>query len=86
MRPGAGTSLFDKENVFKSKPWRYFLIPKDTLVDPNLAITGPDYNKVFDANHYLIEPSKPMFPDVYKGALDNFARAALAKAYELARS
>ncbi|HUB89578.1 MAG TPA: hypothetical protein VMA74_07590 [Dyella sp.] len=86
VRPGAGTSLFDKEKVFRGKAWRSFHIPKDTLVDPNLSITGPDYNEVFDANHYQIEPAKPMFPDVYKGALDNFARAALAKAYELARS
>ncbi|HET7332966.1 hypothetical protein [Dyella sp.] len=86
VRTGGGTSLFDKEKVFKGKAWRYFHIPKGTHVDPNLVLTGPDYNEDFDANHYQIEPVKPMFPHVFKGALDNFARAALAKAYESARS
>jgi hypothetical protein len=86
VKPGGGTSLFDKEKVFRGKVWRYFHIPKGTLVDPNLVLNGPAYNEVFDANHYQIEPVKPMFPDVFKGALDNFARAALAKVYEDARS
>ena len=86
VQPGGGTSLFDRKNVFKGKAWRYFHIPKDTLVDPNLAIVGPDYNEAFAANHYQIEPRKPLFTGVLKGALDNFARAALAKLYEDARS
>ncbi|MFC3653423.1 hypothetical protein ACFONN_17830 [Dyella humi] len=82
VKPGGGTSLFDKENVFRGKNWQYFYIPKDTVIDPNLVITGPEYRKAFSANHYQVEPATPMFPEVLKGALDNFARAAVAKAYE----
>ena len=82
---GAGTSLYDKENFFRGQNWRYLRIPKDTDIDPNLAITGPIWNAYFRANHYQIEAIKPMFPEVYRGALDNFARAAVKKAYEDAR-
>ena len=82
---GAGTSLYDKENFFRGKSWRYLRIPKDTDIDPNLVVTGPVWNEYIGANHYQIEAIKPMFPEVYRGALDNFARAAVKKAYEDAR-
>lgn len=55
------------------------------IIDPNLRITGPDWNEAFAANHYQIEVAKPMFVDAYRGALDNFARAAVRQAYEDAR-
>ena len=82
---GAGTSLYDKDNFFRGKSWRYMYIPRDTEVDPNLVIAGPVWNDFFDANHYQIEAAKPMFLNVFRGALDNLARSAVKKAYEDAR-
>lgn len=82
VQTGGGTSLFDKKGVFRGKSWSYFHIPKGTVVDPNLVFKGPDYNKRFSANHYQLEPCQPMFPNVLKGALDNLARAALAKKHQ----
>jgi hypothetical protein len=49
------------------------------------VITGPDYNEFFAADHYQIEVPIPIFVAVYRGALDNLARAAIQKAYEDAR-
>ena len=85
VHPGGGASLYNKDNFFKGKNWRYLLIPKDTEIDPNLSITGPKHNDFFDADHYQIEAVKPLFLAVFKGALDNLARSAAKKAYEDAR-
>lgn len=85
VQTGGGTSLFDKDMFFKSKKWTYFYIPAGTQIDPALKITGPDWNDYFGANHYQIEVDKPIPVVAYKGALDNFARAAVLKAYQDAR-
>lgn len=85
VQTGGGTSLFDRDKFFKGKSWRFFYIPEGTEVDPTLAITGPEYNDYFKANHYQIEVAKPCTVDTYKGALDNLARNAVKKAYEDAR-
>ena len=85
VQAGGGTSLYDRDAFFRGRSWRYMLIPKNTEVDPNLVITGPERNDFFDANHYQIEAAKPMFLATFKGALDNLARSAVKKAYEDAR-
>ncbi len=85
VQAGGGTSLFNKDKYFKGNKWRFFYIPEDTIIDPRLKLTGPEYNDYFKANHYQIEVEKPLPIDAYKGALDNLARAALKKAYEDAR-
>ncbi len=85
VQTGGGTSLFDRDKFFKGKSWRFFYIPKGTEFDPTLAITGPEYNDYFEANHYQIEVAKPCTVESYKGALDNLARNAVKKAYEDAR-
>lgn len=82
---GKGTSLYDKDNFFKGSHWRYLRIPAGTQIDPNLKLTGPKYNHRYEANHYQIEAIKRMFVDVFTGALDNLARAAVEKAYADAR-
>ncbi len=86
VRSGGGTSLFDRNNVFGAKYWFYFNIPHGTEVPDSLHLRGPDYNSRYEANHYQIEPrARIMRVDAYKGALDNFARNAIARAVEAAR-
>lgn len=85
VQPLGGTSLFDRDRFFKSKAWHYFMIPEGTEIDPRLVVRYTGYNDFFKADHYQIEPVKPIDVASYKGALDNFARAAYAKAYENAR-
>ena len=85
VQPGGGTSLFNKDKFFKGNKWQFFYIPEGTEIDPDLRLAGPEYNARFEANHYMIEVKKPLFINSYKGALDNLARAAIAKAYEDAR-
>jgi len=86
VRSGGGTSLFDRKNVFGAKYWFYFDIPNGTEVPDSLFLKGPDYNSRYEANHYQIEPrARIMRVDAYKGALDNFARNAIARAVEAAK-
>ena len=81
VQTGGGTSLFDKDKFFRGKSWRYFKIPKDTEIPPDLAVTGPEYNSHFAANHYQIEVAKPIPVEVFRQKLNHFARLAHAKAY-----
>lgn len=83
---GGGTSLYNKSNFFKGKNWVYMLIPEGTEIDPNLRIVDPEPRPAVGADHYQIEAGKPMFVDEFKGALDNLARAAVARAYENAHN
>ena len=84
VREGGGTSLFDKDKVFKSKSWLSFSIPGGTLIPDSLIVRETGYNKRFAATHYQIEcRAKMMRMDAFKGALDNFARNALVRSVEL---
>ncbi|RVT85673.1 hypothetical protein DXV76_07940 [Rhodobacteraceae bacterium CCMM004] len=85
VQPGGGTSLFNQDRFLGSRKWHFFYVPRDTVVPPELNVSGPTYNVYFDANHYLIETRKPIPVSSYRGALDNFARAAFAKRYADAR-
>lgn len=82
--PGGGTSLFDKPNVFKSKGWLSFCIPKATIVPDQIQVKYTNRNSSFDADHYQIECVVPMRIDAFKGALDNLARNAVVRAVEIA--
>lgn len=88
VQKGGGTSLFNIPNFFKGSKWRYMRLPAGTDIDPNLVITGPDPRPTVaeGADHYMIEVAKPMYVEQFKGALDNFARAAVARDYELSRT
>lgn len=87
VRSGGGTSLFDKKDAFGTAYWRCFEIPAGTEIDGALLLKGPDPSAaVPDADHYQIEPrARIMTVEAYKGALDNFARAAVARSVELAK-
>ncbi len=86
VKSGGGTSLFDRANVFKSKGWLSFEIPKGTIIPGSLTVKFTGYNPTFDADHYQIESlANLMRVDAYKGALDNLARNALLKSIELAQ-
>lgn len=81
---GGGTSLFDRDKVFKSKGWLSFKIPEGTIIPDSLIVRFTGYNKTFAANHYQIEcAAKMMRVDAYKGALDNLARNAVVRLIEL---
>jgi hypothetical protein len=84
---GGGTSLFDKPGVFGTTYWHLFEIPKGTQIPDSLKFEGPDYNPVYDANHYQIESrASTIRVDALKGALDNLARNAIVRKIELATS
>jgi hypothetical protein len=77
---GGGTSLFNKKGVFPPKYWEEFHIPISTVIPDSLVLTGPKYNKVFDADHYQIEVRcGKMTIEAFKGALDNLARNAIVQ-------
>lgn len=87
VHTGYGTSLFDREGIFKGKGWLNFTIPQGTEVPESLQVRRTDYNEKFEADHYQIEPrARMMLLESYKGALDNLARAALARTVELAKN
>jgi hypothetical protein len=86
VHPAGGTSLFDKADVFGAKYWCCFPIPAGTVIPAPLIITGPKFNKKYQANHYQIETSIPVRLDSLKMVLDNLARNAVVRACELARA
>ena len=62
------------------------MMPPNTTL-PTAPATSP-INKSGNrsGHHYQIEPKSRMTVQAYKGALDNFARAAVARSVELART
>lgn len=90
VEAGGGTSMFDVDGWFGFGFWKYFKIPKDTEYPENLVIKRGRSERTNKAGtrsgyHYQIEPKNRMTVEAYKGALDNFARSAVAKSVELAR-
>ena len=61
----------------------YFLPPVGTPVDPSLDVKHTQEED--DEGHYSIRCKNLMRQDTYEGALNNLARAALAKAVELGK-
>lgn len=76
-----GVSISKDAGKFGYSMWYYFLLPKGTSIPEcfDIAQTG------HDLNHYSIRLKNRMRQDAYEGALNNLARAALAKAVELKR-
>ncbi len=87
---GGGTSMFNVDGWFGFAHWKYFHVPLGTEYGSNLVIkrgksrrTNRTGNR--EGYHYQIEPKIRMTVDSFKGALDIFARAAIAKQVELAK-
>ncbi len=86
VRAGGGTSLFDRPRVFTKPGWLSFEIPEGTPIPESLVVINTGYNKRFKATHYQIEPkARMMTKEALQGALDNFARCAIARSVELSR-
>lgn len=76
-----GVSVSATRGGFGYKGWFYFLLPEGTPVPDSLDVRHtPSRN---DSGHYSIRCRNLMRRDAYEGALDNLARAALARAVEL---
>jgi hypothetical protein len=87
---GGGTSMFDVDGWFGFGHWQYFHVPDGTEYPDNLVIKrGKSKRKnktgTRQGYHYQIEPRTRMTVAAYKGALDNFARNAIAKQVEKAK-
>lgn len=89
VQPNGGTSMWDFEGFMDREgrpPWVYFTIPEGTEHPESLTIhRGKKRRKAPNGQkgrHYQVEVKSPMTRDAFCGALDNFARAAYAKAYE----
>ncbi len=86
VKAGGGTSLFDRAKVFTSSGWLNFEIPNGTPIPESLLVKNTGYNKRFEATHYQIESrAQMMTKTAMQGALDNFARNAIARSVELAK-
>jgi hypothetical protein len=86
VRSGGGTSLFDKPSVFARPGWLSFELPQGTPIPESLVIRDTGFNKRFKATHYQIECRARMMTKLAMcGALDNLARAAIARSVELCR-
>ncbi len=90
VEAGGGTSLFNVDGWFGFGHWKYFEIPNGTEYGDNLKIKKGRSKRANKSgnrsgHHYQIEPKTRMTVQAYKGALDNFARAAVARSVELAR-
>jgi len=84
VQPKGGTSMFDVSGWFGTGNWRYFHVPEGTQYHESLFIkrgksVRTNRSGTLKGRHYQIEPKLPMTVDAFKGALDNFARAAVVK-------
>ena len=78
-----GVSVSTAPGGFGYKGWFYFLLPQGTPVPSSLDVKHtPTRN---DDGHHSIRCRNLMRRDAYEGALDNLARAAIAKAVELGK-
>jgi hypothetical protein len=62
-----------------------YLFPEGTPIPDSLIVANTGYNKRLKATHYQIEARAPMRKDAMEGALENFARSAVARSVELSR-
>lgn len=87
--PEGGASLHDVSGWF---PTREFWIPAGTEYSHELIAIRKDsamktspYNPKLKGHHYQLEPRMRMTVLTFKGALDNMARAAVARQCEMAK-
>lgn len=76
-----GVSVSTARGGFGYTGWFYFLLPEGTAVPDSLDVTHTPSSH--DDGHHSIRCRNLMRKDAYEGALDNLARAALARAVEL---
>ena len=87
-----GTSMHDVPGWFGYSQWNYFSVPKGTEYCANTLYLKRDNKKKWNrtkkvsGRHYTIRPKTRMTLDAYFGALENLARAAIARSVELGRS
>lgn len=87
-----GTSMHDVPGWFGYSPWSYFSVPKGTEYCADTLYIKRDEKKKWNrtktasGRHYTIRPKSRMTLDAYFGALDNLARAAVARSVELGRA
>ena len=91
VQTGGGTSMFDVAGWFGYTNWRYFHVPSGTEYPDNLILKKGKSKRTnrsgtLSGHHYQIEPKNPMTVDAYKGALDTFARNAVARQVESAKA
>lgn len=78
-----GVSVSTARGGFGYKGWFYFLLPEGTPIPDSLDVRHtPSRN---DDGHHSIRCRNLMRRDAYEGALDNLARAAVARAVEIAK-
>lgn len=86
VQPGGGTSLFDVTDWFGTKHWDYFQIFSGTDYPDSLFIKKDQETQLNlrkkVGRHYEIQAKNPMTVDAMKGALDTFARNAIALSVE----
>ena len=77
----AGLSTWDKPGVFKNKAWRYYKIPKGTLLPKGLVIVKDYYSERYGATHYTIAPAREMplanFKQLLIGLFTQISREAV---------
>jgi hypothetical protein len=78
-----GVSTSATLGVFAFQGWCYFLLPKTTEMPAGLDALKTPTDK--DPEHHSIRCLNSMTLQAFKGALDNFSRAAIAKAVETGR-
>ncbi len=76
-----GVSLSKAPGKFGYAMWYYFLLPEGTAVPVGFDVVQTGSDK----SHYSIRCINRLRKDSYEGALDNMARAAIAKAVEASR-
>lgn len=87
-----GTSMHDVPGWFGYSQWSYFSVPQGTeycaatLCIKRDAKKKWNRTKTVSGRHYTIRPKSRMTLDAYFGALDNLARAAVARSVELGRA
>lgn len=86
-----GTSMHDVPGWFGYAEWSYFNVPKGTEYCDDVLFFKPDKNqkwnrsKTVKGRHYTVRPKTRMTLDAYFGALDNLARAAIARSVALGK-
>ena len=78
-----GVSVSTARGGFGYKGWFYFLLPEGTPIPISLDVQHTPSRR--DEGHHSIRCRNLMRRDAYDGAMDNLARAAVARAVELSR-
>ena len=75
-----GISTFDQPGVPVGKDWKYFKIPKGTMLPHGLAIIRDEFNSAHKATHYTIAPAFDMPLIRFKALLTQLASSLVREA------